>query len=132
MRVLIVEDDADSAKMLATYLAPYGQCETAVDGKDALCNVKLAFEEQDPYNLICLDIMMPNMDGQQALKRIRDIELTRGIMPGQGARIVMTTALTDNKNILESFVSLSDGYIVKPFSKEELLKKLKDLRLIRA
>ena len=75
--------------------------------------------------------MMPNMDGQQALKRIRDIEFKRGIMPGKGARIVMVSALSDNDNILQSFVSLSDGYLIKPYSKEDLLNKLKELRLIR-
>ena len=131
MKTLIVEDDIDSARILASYLSDYSDCEIVTDGRQALYNVELAFREEEPFDLVCLDIMMPNMDGQQALKRIRDIEFKRGIMPGKGARIVMVSALSDNDNILHSFVNLSDGYLVKPYSKAELFDKLRELRLIR-
>ena len=70
-KVLIVEDEFTSRKILEDILSPYGQCDMVVDGNDAIKIFKLALKENDPYNLICMDIMMPKMDGQQALKEIR-------------------------------------------------------------
>jgi two-component system chemotaxis response regulator CheY len=130
MRILIVEDDHDSARMLATYLSEFGQCDFAMDGVEALENVKLAFEEEEPYQLICMDIMMPNVDGQAALSQIRALEEKNAVAMMERAKVVMVTALSDNHNILKSFVNLSDGYVTKPFDRHDLVNKLSEVGLI--
>ncbi len=84
MRILIVEDDFTSRRLLQKILAPYGECDIAVDGKEALEAFTLAVREGRRYRLICLDIMMPEMDGQQVLKKIRQMEKELGISPSGG------------------------------------------------
>ncbi len=130
MRILIVDDDFDFSRLLSNYLSAFGECEVAVNGQDAVESVKLAFEEAHPYDLICLDIMMPNLDGQDALKEIRDIEKEKGIRVGEGAKIIMITAMDDDDYRLVSFLRLCDGYLTKPLQKEQLFEKLREIELI--
>ncbi|MBK7189621.1 MAG: response regulator [bacterium] len=54
------------------------------------------------YDLICLDIMMPGMSGQEALEAIRKLEIEHDIHVGQGARVIMTTALEDHKAVRQA------------------------------
>ncbi len=130
MRILIVDDDADFSRLISRYLTPFGECEVAVNGQDAIESVKLAFEEDHPYDFICMDIMMPGLDGQDALKKIRDLEKEKGIVIGEGAKIIMITAMDDDDSRLVSFLRLCDGYLTKPLQKEELFEKLREIELI--
>ena len=130
MRILIVDDDADFSRLISQYLTPFGECEVAVNGQDAIESVKLAFEEAHPYDFICLDIMMPNLDGQDALKKIRDLENEKGLRAGEGAKILMITAMDDDNSRLVSFLRLCDGYLTKPLQKKELFEKLREIELI--
>lgn len=74
MRILIAEDDLASRKVLYKFLSNYGECDITIDGMEALEAFMLAWDEGKPYDLICLDIMMPELDGVKTLKTIRDIE----------------------------------------------------------
>jgi two-component system chemotaxis response regulator CheY len=130
MRALIAEDDFTSRLMLQKLLAPYGESHVAVDGKEALDAFRAARQKRRPYDLVCLDIMMPEMDGQSVLREIRAIEEGAGISTGRGARILMTTALKDPKNVMTAFRELCDGYLVKPIDKTKLLKHLKEFGLV--
>jgi two-component system chemotaxis response regulator CheY len=130
MRILIVEDDFGSRRMLQTILNPYGECDIAVDGKEAVEAFKIAYEEKHPYSLICLDIMMPNMDGREALKEIRGIEDKKGIVGSEKAKVIMITALDDPKSIIGSFKDQCEAYMVKPIDKEKLLSKVSEFGLI--
>ena len=88
------------------------------------------WRRDDPYNLICLDIMMPEMDGYEALKEIRRLEAERGILSSFGAKVFMTTALDGVRNVAEAFESLCDIYLLKPVEKPKLLAELRGLNLI--
>src|SRR5664279_2753922 len=130
MKTLIVEDDFTSRLLLQELLKDYGPCFTAVTGVEAVLATKAALETDEPYDLICMDIMMPEMDGRAALKAIRGQEVARGIISSSGSRIVMTTALGDVKNIFATFHDLCDGYLIKPIGKAKLLETLRTLGLI--
>ncbi len=130
MKTLIVEDDFTSRLLLQELLKTMGPSHVAVNGKEAVDAVRKAFEAKDPYDLICLDIMMPEMDGQQALKEIRSLEEKNGRAVGQGAKVLMTTALSDKSNIMESFRQQCDGYLVKPIDKGKLMDNLTQFDLI--
>ena len=83
-----------------------------------------------PYDLICLDIMLPEMDGQQALTAIRALEEARGIFSSNGARIIMTTALNGPKDVTAAYRSLCGAYLTKPIQKVKLLEELRTFKLI--
>jgi two-component system chemotaxis response regulator CheY len=130
MKTLIVEDDFTSNLLLQEILKQYGTCHSALNGQLAVEAVRTAIDSGEPYDLICLDIMMPEMDGHEALQTIRDIEEAKGIPAVRGARVVMTTALEDSKNILASFKGQCDVYLAKPIEKAKLLSELRKLKLI--
>ncbi|NLW32571.1 MAG: response regulator [Fibrobacter sp.] len=130
MKTLVAEDDLTSGLILEECFKHYGPVVLVKDGKEAVDEVQKAVEEKDTYNLICLDIMMPNMSGRSALVKIREIEEKAGIRGLDRSKIVMITALDDNRNIIDSFKDECDGYIIKPFNKKDLINKLETLELI--
>ncbi len=130
MKTLIVEDDFTSRLLLQGILQAFGETHISVNGKEAIEAVHIALDAGKPYNLICLDIMMPEMDGQTALKNIRNLEEKAGILASCGAKIIMTTALDDKKNIMSAFKEQCDAYIVKPIDREKLEHQIRALGLI--
>ena len=130
MRALVVEDDFRSRKLLQRLLAPYGECDISVNGKEALKAFRLAVGDDQRYDLVCLDIMMPEMDGHTVLEEIRKMEKADGILGLDGVKIIMTTALSDAKSIMRAFKSQCEAYLIKPIDKEKLLKQLQTLGLL--
>ena len=130
MKALIVEDDFTSRLLLQELLKRFGQSHIAVNGLEAVTVCQESIEKGELYDLICLDIMMPEMDGQTALKKIRKLEDDAGIDYSKRPKVIMTTALGDVKNVMGAFFELCDGYLVKPFSFEKLEEELTRLRLI--
>ena len=130
MRVLIVEDDSISRRLLQTIISPYGVCDVVVNGKEAIEAFELAKEEKNNYNLVCLDIMMPEMDGQEVLRQIRKFEKEWDINRQNGVKVIMVTALDDFDNIKSAFEEQCEAYLIKPVIKEKLLDTLKQIRLI--
>jgi len=131
MRVLVVEDDFGSRKLLQSILGEYGECDVAVDGEEAVQAFKLAWKEQRPYDLVCMDIMMPKVNGQEALKAIRDWERDAGVKPSQEVKVIMTTVLDDPKNVIDAlYKGGASAYVVKPINKEKFLKEVKELGLL--
>jgi two-component system, chemotaxis family, chemotaxis protein CheY len=130
MKTLIVEDDFTSRLILQELLKGYGPSHIAVNGKEAVDAVRMALDADDPYSLICLDIMMPEMDGQQALKEIRALEAARGVGPSKCTKVVMTTALEDLRNVSDAYRNFCDAYLTKPIGKVELMEELRTLGMI--
>jgi two-component system chemotaxis response regulator CheY len=131
MKTLIVEDEFTSRLILQEILSHYGTAHIAVNGKEALEAVRLALDKDEHYNLICLDIMMPEMDGHEALRLIRQAEEAKGIPKAKGAKIVMTTAVGDLKNVIAAFKNLCNSYLTKPIEKAKLLEVLQRFELIK-
>ena len=130
MKVLVVEDDFTSRKILQNVLSRYGECDVAVNGKEAVTAFKAAHLEGKPYDLICLDIMMPEMDGFEALSKIREVEAGFGLHGLSGVKVVMTTALGDYDSIMKSFRAQCEAYLIKPIDHAKLIKQIKDMGLI--
>ena len=130
LKILIVEDDFVGRKLLFKHLSAFGEVDLAVDGAEAVKAFYMSMLKKTPYDLICLDVMMPEMDGQEVLKSIRETEIRHGIRPGLGAKIIMTTALDDTESIMKAFREQCDGYLVKPIKRGALLSTMQDLGLI--
>ena len=114
MKTLIVEDDLTSRLLLQSLLAPYGVCHTAVNGYEAVEAYSGAVDQKEPYDLVCMDILMPGMTGQETLRSLRAMEEDRRIAPNRCAKIIMTTGLNRPKDVSEAFKALCDGYLTKP------------------
>lgn len=132
MKILIVEDDFISRTTLCRLLMKYGECDTAEDGKEGVAAFGKAIADKVPYDLVCMDIMMPEMDGQEAMKRIREIEQENHVNPGEEAKAIMVTALDDTKNVAQAFFrGQVESYITKPYDHNQVVKELSKLGLLQ-
>jgi len=131
MKILIVEDDLTSRMVLQGLLKPYGQRHVAVNGKEAVEAARAALAAGEPYDLICLDIMMPVMDGQEAPQRDSQPGKGAGIRGRDEVKIIMMTALDDPKNVVEAYYKGgATKYLVKPIDKHLLIEAIRRLGLI--
>jgi two-component system, chemotaxis family, chemotaxis protein CheY len=132
MKALIVEDDFTSRRLIQSILSGYGTCDIAINGIEAIEAFKAAWDEKAPYNLICMDIMMPIMDGHEALSKIKNLEQEKGIPTEKEVKVIITTALGDPKNVLQAlYREGAVTYLVKPIGKQRLLDELRKLKLIK-
>lgn len=127
MKILIAEDDRVSRRFLQKFLSAYGDCDVTVDGVEAVEAFIMAYEEEHPYDLVCLDIMMPKLDGLKALKAIRDVEQQKGVDEERKAKIIMTTALNDTQYVHTAFDSGCEAYAAKPIDTNKFIEVLKKL-----
>ncbi|MDD6035480.1 MAG: response regulator [Lachnospiraceae bacterium] len=130
MRILLAEDDFVTRKFMTNFLGKYGECDVAVDGMEAVDAFMMALEEDNPYDLVCLDIMMPVMDGYQALVGIRNLEKERSIPKEKAAKVIMTTALNEEKNVKMAFELGCTVYSGKPIDQEKFEQVLKKFGLV--
>ncbi len=131
MRILIAEDDMASRKFLFKILSQYGECDLTVDGLEALNAFLLSLNENKRYDLICLDIMMPKVDGVKVLKTIRDLERENKIAPEARSKVIMTTALGETAYVQQAFDIGCEAYASKPIDVEKLVKVMEKLELIQ-
>ena len=130
MKILLAEDDYVTRKFMTGFLSKYGECDVTVDGMEAVDAFMMALEDEEPYDLVCLDIMMPVMDGYQALMGIRNLEKERDIPEEDRVKIIMATALNDEKNVKMAFELGCTIYSGKPIDQDRFEEALKRLDLI--
>ena len=130
MRILLEEYNFVTRKLMVAILSQYGECDVAVDGMEAVDAFLMALEDGKPYDLICLDIMMPVMDGFQALVGIRNLEKERDIPQEKAVKVIMTTALNDESNVKMAFELGCTVYSGKPIDQERFEQAMKKLGLI--
>lgn len=131
-RILIVDDERRARLFLREVLKPFGLCDEAEDGETAVEMFREALVSGNPYKLVFMDIMMPVMDGQQALENIRAIEHSHGHdLHGGGVKVVMITALNDSENVIKAYhEGGASAYLPKPVTVNNLLDLLADLKVI--
>lgn len=130
MKILLAEDDYSTRKFMTSFLSKYGECDVAVDGMEAVDAFLLALEDGEPYDLCCLDIMMPVMDGYQALMGIRNLEKDHDVPEDQKVKVIMTTALNNEENVRMAFDLGCSVYSGKPINQEKFEQALQKLGLI--
>ena len=130
MKILLAEDDYATRKFMSGFLSKYGECDVTVDGMEAVDAFLMALEDEDPYDLVCLDVMMPVMDGYQALLGIRNLEKQKNIQKDQEVKVIMTTALNDEQNVKMAFELGCTIYSGKPIDQARFEQAMKKLNLI--
>lgn len=130
MKILVAEDDLASRKFLQRFLSQYGECDVVVDGLEALDAFLISIKSNQLYDLICLDIMMPKVDGVKVLKAIRDLETQKGVLPEKRAKIILITALAEAQYVQNAFEIGCEAYAAKPIDTNKLVEVMKKLELI--
>ncbi|MHB8057490.1 MAG: response regulator [Desulfuromonadaceae bacterium] len=130
MKCLIAEDNLMSRRILKELLPQQFDCDIAVNGQEAIDSFQLAHESKRPYDVIFMDIMMPEVDGMEALLCIRTLERKMEIPASLAVKVIMTTALDDPRTVIRSLNECeADSYIVKPLSRQKLTTELRKLKL---
>ena len=131
LRALIVDDDPVNTRFLSEILAPHATCDVAENGRRGLEAFGRALTDGTPYDIIFLDVMMPGMDGHQALERMRHLEQSQGVPPSQSAKVIMVSALDDSRTLYRAFFQgHALSFLGKPFSGETVLSELRKFDLI--
>jgi two-component system, chemotaxis family, chemotaxis protein CheY len=132
MRALIVDDDFYSRSFLEYILHPYAFCDVAVNGEEAVMAFKKALQEQKPYSLVFMDLLMPVIDGPRALREIREIERESGVCKGDEAKIIITSVLEDGEDTHNAmYLGGATSFLQKPVDEKSILTELGRLGLVR-
>ncbi|MFP4527581.1 MAG: response regulator [Candidatus Kapaibacterium sp.] len=126
MRILCVDDEPVALAKLSGMLEKYGKVDKAENGKDAFDLFYKALYGFDPYELITIDIYMPEMHGLDLLAKIRSEESK---FPIYVSKIVMVTAEGTADNVIQAAKSHVDAFIVKPIKKDVLAQKMEEIGL---
>ena len=120
MKILLAEDDFASRKFMSKLLGAYGECDVTVNGLEAVDAYLMSVEDEDEdnYELVVLDVMMPMLDGYQVLSTIRKFETERNFKPEERTKVIMTTALNEEMNVKKAMEIGCDAYVGKPVNVE--------------
>ncbi len=129
MRFLIIDDEDFCRELLVEMLEPLGACDVAAHGEEAIEAVRRSLEAGEPYDLICLDIMMPGVNGYVVLESVRAMETEHDRCGDDRAKVIMTTALADTSHRMQAFREGCESYLTKPFSENDLLRAMERLGL---
>lgn len=124
MKILITDDDFVTRNLIYGILMPFAKCDMAINGKAALDAFEQAWQEKKPYDLICLDVQMPEMDGHETLRQIRDLEDKMSLNGPERARVIMITAARDPESVMAARQSKAEAYLVKPIQKDRLIAEI--------
>jgi two-component system chemotaxis response regulator CheY len=130
MRILIAEDNPINRQLMLKHLGVVGDCEVAEDGVIAVELFDQALEQGQRYDLVCMDVMMPNMDGHEAVAQIRRLEQEKGIAEANQAKVIMTTAVDSASSFQIAETCGANGYLIKPVRKLQLYDELEKLSLV--
>ena len=130
MKILIAEDDRMSRTFLERFMEDYGEADVAIDGMEALDLYLDAIKIDEPYDLLCLDIMMPKVDGLKVLKVIRGLEKQQNVPVEKRIKIIMMTALNEVDYVQQAFTLGCDAYAAKPLDLEKVKEAMMNLGLI--
>ncbi len=130
LKILIVEDDFATRHLEASVLGTFGICDIAVDGREAINAFRENLQKKKPYNLVILDINLPEVSGMEVLQAIRSLESDQGIAGLDRSKIAVVSSVSEETNIRKSFKDQADAYIIKPITKKKVKEELARLRIV--
>jgi len=131
MRILIAEDDFGSQQFMKELLSAYGDVDVAVDGEEAVNAFQIAWEDKNPYDVVFMDIMMPEKTGHEAIQEIRQLEQKMKVHIKDEVKIIMSTVLDDPKNVVKAYhKGGATSYIVKPVDKDKVELEMEKLGFV--
>ncbi len=129
IKSLVVDDENISRMKMKKILEKFSSCMDVKSGTEAFEICRKNLERKKHFDLITLDVSMPDMNGTEVLARIRDMEKTNKIPPEERSKILMITSHADKETVTACIQSGCDGYIIKPFSPKNIMDKLQQIGL---
>ena len=138
VKILIVDDDSNSREYLRVLLQSKGGCHFAHNGKEAVDLFKTNLTSGAPFDLVLMDIIMPIMDGYEAMEQMRLAERKKNkrisLMQEKTGRtkILVVSEVDDPMQIIKAYTKgKCNGFLAKPVRKKELLARLRKHNLIQ-
>ncbi len=129
MRIMVVDDELVSRKKMEKILSGFGEVEVVENGEKAIDIFRKASDKGEEFDLITLDIEMPGIDGTETLFEIREIEKEKHIPTNKQVKVLMVTSHSHRDYVITSMQAGCNDYIVKPFTKDTVIKKLFDMNV---
>jgi len=131
MKTLVVDDEILNCKLLQSLLKGHGECSIAMSGESAIQMFEEALKKQEFYDLVCLDIMMPEKDGHEVLRAMRSLEQSYAVPTAKHCHIIMVTALGEQEDKTKAFYENCNGYLTKPVEQTLLFEMLSKMNLLK-
>lgn len=123
MKMLLIDDEPIALTKLELMLTNVGDCDTAVNGVQATGHFVRSIRENQPYDLVTIDIELPDITGLDLLARFCELERKNGISP---SKKIMVTAHSKVDYVVKAR-DKCDAFLVKPIRKATLLEKIQSL-----
>ncbi|MBI4797272.1 MAG: HDOD domain-containing protein [Desulfarculus sp.] len=124
MRILVVDDDLASRKKMERIMGSFGQCQAVESGNAAMEAFLDALNQGQPFDLVTLDIIMPGKDGIETLLDLREVERALAGPGHKRATVFMVTSKSEKDSLITCVQAGCDDYIIKPFDREVVARKL--------
>jgi len=133
LRILIVEDEPVNQEFLLLALRKHAECQAVDSGEEALAAFTLALDDNQPFDVVFLDLMLPGIGGLQTLEKLRSLEEHFELPEARRARVIITTALDDDRAASRAFIQgRAASYMTKPFRMQDIRDELSKLGLLDA
>jgi len=130
-KILLVDDSKSAQLKILSIFSKYGKCDQAFNGQEGVDLFKASLEIDSAYDLIVMDIVMPKMDGFEAVKEIKRIQEKKNIPEEKRAKIIMLTSKADPDHLMKAHFEIGvTTYVTKPFEDKTLIEALSNLGLI--
>lgn len=131
LKALVIDDDIVCRERLKMLLQDFFDCTFACNGREGVLMYKKSLQDGAAYQLITLDINMPEMNGHEALRVIREIEEQHGIQGLDVAKVIMTTSESGSNHVFTAFREGCEAYVVKADMGGKLLDAVVQLGLLK-
>ena len=126
-KILIVDDSASIREQFSAILTPLAECHMAVNGQEAVDLIRETQGKGKNFDMVIMDVIMPEKDGLTAVKEIREFEKENGWDGDNTLTIIIATTIKDQARILVAqYECGADAYIAKPFTEETVLQTLRN------
>jgi len=127
MKTLVIDTDRAIMDAVSAIFCKKGGCDWAEDGEKGLDMIKSAFKQGQPYDLIVLEIVLPEVSGYTIIKEVRNLELNMNISPIDEVKIIVLTYRSDEPTLLQAFRNGATGWVSKPIDPTALEAKINKL-----
>ena len=124
MRSLIADDESTSLKKMELIMKSYGPCDLVGDGQAAVDAFVQAWADWSPFDLILIDQIMPNLNGDAAVLKIRELEKAKNVPEDKKVKVVIVTGNSDKDTVVTCIQAGCNGFMVKPFDRQMVESKL--------